>query len=130
MPRLLALVIVLPAGYFLRFTPGLPEWLRDASGGALYVVCLALGLGVLWPRGRPVMLAVAAFALTCGVEFAQLAHPAWLDALRATRPGRLALGTTFAWGDFPPYAAGAVLGCGLLGRTAKSTAEGKYPSSS
>lgn len=90
-------------GLFMRFNPLLPEWLRDPAGGILYVC--------LW--AAVLRSAVAALAVTCAVEFAQLWHPAWLEAVRATLPGRLALGTTFAWSDFPPYLAGAALAAWL-----------------
>jgi len=36
----------------------------------------------------------------------QLYHAPWLDAVRATRPGALALGQGFLWSDLACYAAG------------------------
>jgi hypothetical protein len=48
------------------------------------------------------------------LEFAQLWHPAWLEAIRRTFIGRCVLGTTFGWDDFPAYVVGAVLGWMLL----------------
>jgi len=111
-----AALLVLPLGYALRFTPALPEWLRDASGGAAYVLFCAFAAATLWPRRSAARLALGALAFTCLVELAQLWHPAWLDALRRTLPGRLALGTTFAWSDFPPYATGAAIAYAVLRR--------------
>ena len=106
--------LVLLLGYWIRFTPLAPAWLRDSGGGALYVVLLALLAAVVRPRAHLGWLAAGAFGVTCAVEFLQLWHPAWLEALRHTFPGRLVLGTTFLWSDFPPYAGGAVLGYLLL----------------
>jgi hypothetical protein len=40
----------------------------------------------------------------------QLWHPPFLTAIRATFIGKLLLGTTFAWWDFPHYLLGCVLG--------------------
>lgn len=58
-------------------------------------------------RLTPGRAALTGFAFACGVEFLQLWHMPLLEAIRRTLPGRLLLGTTFNWGDFPPYAAGA-----------------------
>jgi hypothetical protein len=40
----------------------------------------------------------------------QLWQPAWLQAMRATLPGRLVLGNTFVWSDFLYYVLGCVIG--------------------
>lgn len=103
-----------PAGYSVRFAPALPEWLRDSSGGATYVVFWAMAAQALRPDLRPSIAAAAALTFTCAVESLQLWHPAWLDALRRTLPGRLVLGSTFAWSDFPPYFLGAGIAWLLL----------------
>lgn len=110
----LGAALLAPLGYSLRFAPQLPEWLRDASGGTLYVAFWALAAGVVWPLASALRLAGGALVFTCMVEALQLWHPAWLDTLRRTLPGRLVLGSTFAWGDFPPYVAGALLAYGIL----------------
>lgn len=96
-------------GYWLRFDAPVPDWLRDRSGGAVYVLFWALLAGAFVPRVAAWRLALAVFLATCGLEFAQRWHPAWLERIRATLPGRLVLGTTFDWSDFPPYAVGSVL---------------------
>lgn len=111
---LFAAALVLPLGYWLRFTPYLPEWLRDASGGAAYVMLCAFCAGAGWPAAAAWRLAGGALAFTCLVEVSQLWHADWLDAVRRTLPGRLVLGSTFAWGDFPPYVAGALVAWALL----------------
>jgi hypothetical protein len=51
-----------------------------------------------------------ALAFAWGVEFSQLYHAPWIDAVRATLPGRLVLGTTFNWPDLLAYALGVGLG--------------------
>ena len=118
---ILLLAAVIPLGYFLRFTAWLPDFVRDASGGAMYVVAAALCFAIARPAASPAANALAAFAATSAVEFLQLWHPAWLEAIRGTLPGRLILGTTFSWGDFPPYAAGAIAAWAVL-RSAKKPA--------
>ncbi len=107
---LLVLVVLAVAGYWLRFyAPISPEW-RDYSGGAAYVVFWILVYAFLRPTAPAFPVALAVFLVTCCLEFLQLWHPAWLEAIRRTLPGRLVLGTTFEWSDFPPYAVGAVIG--------------------
>ena len=107
------MLAVLALGLAMRFNPFLPEWLRDATGGVLYVYLMAMLVRLARPLMSPLSSAAAALVITSAVEFAQLWHPAWLEALRATLPGRLAWGTTFSWSDFPPYFAGAALAAWL-----------------
>lgn len=91
----------------MRFLPIFPAALGDALGGFFYTLLVAVLLGGVGLG--PGAAALGALAWSCGVELLQLWHPAWLDALRAALPGRLVLGTTFNWLDFPPYFAGAAL---------------------
>ena len=90
------------------------EWVRGSLGGALYVAFFCLAALVVWPRARAWAVALAVLAATCGVELLQLWHPPWLEAVRATVPGGLLLGSTFVWEDFPWYFVGAALGWGWI----------------
>ena len=90
-----------------------PDW-RDHAGGVAYVVFWIFVLAFVAPGIAPWRNALAVFFTTCSLEFAQLWHPAWLEAIRRTFIGRCVLGTTFGWDDFPPYLVGAVLGWVLL----------------
>ena len=105
-----ALAAVGVLGYWLRFDAPVAGWLRDGSGGAAYVVFWMLAVAVVKPVLSTLRLTLMVFTATCAIEFSQAWHPAWLDAVRRTLPGRLILGTTFDWFDFPPYFAGAILG--------------------
>jgi hypothetical protein len=69
-----------------------------------------LGFGFLLPRVTTLTLALLALTFAWGVEFCQLYHAPWIDAIRATFPGRLVLGTAFNWPDLPAYAVGIALG--------------------
>lgn len=111
-PRLqLALTLpgLLAAGLWLRFRSPAPEWLRDASGGILYVTALAFAIAFLTPRTARRSIALTALLLTCVVECGQLVYGDWVSRQPSPNLWRLALGTTFAWTDFPPYFAGAIL---------------------
>jgi len=105
-----ALLAVGALGYWLRFYAPVGDWLRDRSGGAAYALFWTLAFAALKPTVPALRLAATMFIVTCGLEFLQAWHPAWLEAIRRTLAGRLILGTTFDWLDFPPYAVGAVLG--------------------
>lgn len=115
--RLILLLLVTAlavVGYWLRFyAPIDPEW-RDRSGGAAYVIFWILVYTFLRPTAPALPVALAVLCITCCLEFLQQWHPAWLEAIRRTWPGRLILGTTFEWSDFPPYFVGAFLGFLLM----------------
>ncbi len=111
---LLFIVILVPAAYWLRFKAPFGGALRDGSGGAAYVIFWSAFAMLLRPSLSVSKVVLSVFAATCTLEFLQLWHPAWLEAVRGTLPGRLVLGTTFDPYDFPPYVAGTALAFGLL----------------
>ncbi len=87
----------------------LPWWLAKNAGDVLYATMVMFGCAVLAPRARTVVLAVVALAWCFAVEFAQLYQPPWLEAVRATLPGRLVLGQGFHAFDLACYAIGIAL---------------------
>jgi hypothetical protein len=104
------LAATLALGLFFRFSAPVPESLRDATGGSLYVMFWIFGAVLLFPQASSWKIAIVVLIATCAIEFLQLWQPAWLQALRRTLPGRLVLGTTFSWADFPPYVVGTLCG--------------------
>jgi hypothetical protein len=88
----------------------LPQWLSNNGGDALWALMVFVGFGFLLPRAPTLVVALLALTFSWGVEFSQLYHAPWIDALRATIPGRLVLGTTFNWPDLPAYAVGIAFG--------------------
>jgi hypothetical protein len=74
----------------------LPQWLSNNGGDALWALMVFLGFGFLMPRKTTGMIALLALAFSWSVEFSQLYHAPWIDSIRATIPGRLVLGNTFA----------------------------------
>lgn len=110
----MALPLVVALGMWLRFQAPVNAVWRDASGGAIYVMAMGLGIACVWPRMATWRVSMWAGVVTGLVEFAQAIEWEWLRALRGTRLGRLALGTSFDWGDFGPYGVGVVLLYGLM----------------
>lgn len=103
-------IALVPLGYFVRFHGSGPEWLNDGLGSVIYeMFWIALFLGT-WPRIPPLKIAATVGIATCALEFLQLWHPSLLQTIRATLPGRLILGTSFSWFDFPAYLGGSTLG--------------------
>jgi hypothetical protein len=88
----------------------LPQWLSNNGGDALWALMVFVGFGFLLPRAPTLVVALLALSFVWGVEFSQLYHAPWIDAVRATIPGRLVLGNTFYWPDLPAYAVGIALG--------------------
>jgi hypothetical protein len=102
------------AGLWLRFDAPVAPYLRDAAGGISYVLVFVMLFGALMERASSSAITGSVLIATCCLEFLQLWHPLWLEACRRTIPGRLLLGTTFEWMDFPPYFIGAALGWMML----------------
>jgi hypothetical protein len=113
--RLLALLAVItPAGFLTKFYAGPgAAWVADNAGGLFYVVFWIAVVLALLPHLSGAAVAAAVVIATCALEFAQLWHPPFLEAIRATFLGHALLGSTFAWSDFPYYFAGALVGYAL-----------------
>jgi len=108
------IALVIAAGLASR-SPwlGLPWFWAKYSGDALWALLVFFAFAWLWPAVRTASIAILAFSFSCAVEFSQLYHAPWLDAIRQTWFGRLALGDTFAWADMLAYLAGIACGAGL-----------------
>src|SRR6478672_3366831 len=94
--QVLAITFVIGAGLFLRsrICP-FPVWSTKYGGDALWALMVFLGFGLVFPRMPVILLGAVAFAFACTIECLQLYHAPWIEAVRATRIGLLALGSTF-----------------------------------
>lgn len=116
---LLILAVLIPLGIATKFYTGpAEEWVRNHSGGLLYVVFWCLLVLVLRPNLSPWIVSAAVLVITSILEFLQLWHPGPLQAIRSTWLGHALIGSSFSWSDFPYYAAGAVLAV-LIARTCR-----------
>jgi hypothetical protein len=107
---LVALLVLVPVGFLTKEYSGPGRhFVNGYLGGVLYVVFWVWVVLLLRPRLRPARVAAAVLVITCLLEAAQLWHPPFLEAIRSTLVGRTLIGTTFSWGDFPCYVAGALL---------------------
>ncbi|MCY7275496.1 MAG: DUF2809 domain-containing protein [Phormidesmis sp. CAN_BIN44] len=108
---LVCAIAIVPLGYITRFSQGFgADWLHDLADSLAYQMFWILLVMVCFPKSSLIWVAIAVFLVSCAIEFLQLWKPPFLQAIRATLPGRLVLGNTFTWSDFPPYALGSILG--------------------
>ncbi len=107
----IALVIAL--GLLSRhFRGALPPWMAKNAGDVLWAVCVYLVARWLRPTMSVGRVALAALLFAYAIEFSQLYHTPWLDAVRHTPLG-LILGYGFAWSDLLCYTLGITLAvCG------------------
>ncbi len=108
------IVLVIAVGLASRASPSLfPAALGSHTGDALWALMVFLGIAFIKPALPGPRVAVAALAFAWVIEASQLYQANWINAIRATTPGQLVLGTGFQWMDLLAYALG--IGAGLLG---------------
>ncbi len=107
----LLVVLVMVSGLIWRshLIP-LPPAVAKYGGDALWALLVFFGCGFVFSKTSTLRIALAALCFAWAVEFSQLYHAPWIDTIRATRIGRLVLGSTFNWPDLPAYALGIALG--------------------
>jgi hypothetical protein len=109
---ILSLLIVVAMGFIFKFYTGTAhEWFNNYGAAVFYEIfwCLFLFL-LVRSRKAVIKIPLWVFGITCGLEFLQLWHPLLLEQFRSTYLGRILIGTTFSWWDFPHYAVGCLLG--------------------
>ncbi|MBD2728010.1 DUF2809 domain-containing protein [Nostoc sp. FACHB-892] len=109
---ILSLLIVVPMGFLFKYYTGSAhQWFNDYGAAIFYEIFWCL-FAFLFLRNRAAIIQIPiwVFVITCILEFLQLWHPPLLEEIRATLIGKLLLGTTFVWWDFPHYVLGSVLG--------------------
>jgi hypothetical protein len=100
--------------------------LRDILGDALWAAMVVWWISAAAPALRLPRRAAVALAFCFVVEFSQLVHVPWLDALRRTIAGHLALGSGFDPRDLAAYAAGVLAAVFLERAIARDPREGGF----
>jgi hypothetical protein len=107
----MALLCVIALGLASRAFPFfLPAALGKYPGDALWALMVLFGMAFLRPDLPPLPLALLALSVSWLVEFAQLYQAPWINSIRATRLGHLALGSRFHWPDILAYGIGVSVG--------------------
>jgi hypothetical protein len=105
------IVIVMILGLASRsFGELLPARLAAYSGDVLWGLMVFLIVGFLLPKQEILNSALTAIAFSTLIEFTQLYHAPWIDAIRSNRLGGLLLGYGFLWSDIACYAFGITMG--------------------
>ena len=104
-------------GFVSKYYRGPGDWWVNDFGPAsvAYEIFFIFLLFLLFPHRQNIFLiVVSVFLATCFLEFLQLWQPTWLQMIRSTFLGRVLLGDTFSWWDFPSYFVGCFFGWFLL----------------
>lgn len=96
-----------------RYPDWQPDFLARYAGDTLWAAMVFWGLALLRPGGRARVLGGWALGIAFADEFSQLYRAPWIDAVRATGVGALALGQGFLPSDLWCYAAGVALAMGI-----------------
>jgi hypothetical protein len=108
------LIVVIVFGIASR-SPALPlsRFLTSYVGDATWALAFFLGIGLLLPDLHTRYVGMMALVISFAVELSQLYHAPWIDAIRSSTIGHLALGSGFDAIDLLWYIAG--VGIGALG---------------
>lgn len=91
-----------------RFAPALPHFIAAYAGDALWAAMVFWIAAFVRPRANTRTLAAVALGVSFAVELSQLYQARWVNEIRDTRLGALALGHGFLWSDLVCYAAGVL----------------------
>lgn len=111
---LAATALVVALGLASRKMPDLfPAALGKYPGDALWALMVFCIAATLRPAASTAWLAGMALGISFVVETSQLYHAPWIDGIRSTTIGHLALGSAFGWLDLAAYTVGVAAGAGI-----------------
>jgi hypothetical protein len=93
-----------------RHADHLPGFVAAYAGDTLWAFLAYLAIGLVLPGVSTWRVALVAMSFSAIVEVSQLYHAPWIDSIRRTTLGGLALGYGFLWSDLACYAVGVGLG--------------------
>ena len=88
----------------------IPSFIAIYAGDTLWALTVFMGLGFVFPRIHTTIIALLTIAISFSVEFSQLYQADWINAIRNTKIGALALGAGFKWSDLLCYTTGCIIG--------------------
>lgn len=92
-----------------RYADALPHFIAAYAGDALWAAMVFWIAAFIRPRAKTCTLAAVALGLSFAIEISQLYQAPWINEIRATRLGALALGHGFLWSDLACYALGVAV---------------------
>lgn len=96
-----------------RDAPALPHIIAAYAGDALWAAMVFWIAAFIRPRANTRTLAASALSVSFAVELSQLYQAPWINEIRATRLGALALGHGFLWSDLVCYVVGIAIAAGV-----------------
>ncbi len=113
-----SLLLFIPLGFLFKFYSGPAHlWFNNYGAGLLYEVFWILFVFLFFPNKNTVnTIPVFVLVATCVLEVLQLWHPWFLEKIRSYFLGKVLIGTTFVWWDFPHYVIGCLIGWVLIKR--------------
>jgi hypothetical protein len=107
----IAMAAVIATGLWWRsaYNPASPFWYKY-GGDTLWALLMFLGFRCVLIRASILRVTLVSLTFCFAVEYSQLYHAPWIDSIRATRLGTLALGSTFNAPDLIAYAIGVACG--------------------
>ena len=104
------LLLIIPVGLLTRsFGEMLPAFIATYAGDVLWATMIYFILCIVFPAWNPLKIAIHALAICFAVEFSQLYQADWINAIRHTRLGALALGRGFLASDLICYTVGVLI---------------------
>lgn len=109
--HLILIVITVTLGLAVRrFGHILPVFIAKYGGDTLWALMVFWAVGFILPKLSGVKVALLATVFSFAIELSQLYHSPWIDAIRHTTLGGLALGYGFLWSDLVCYTVGVIIG--------------------
>jgi hypothetical protein len=112
--RIISAGLIVIAAWFgvhvRRYEELFPDLVAGYAPEILWAMAVFATIGLILPAAPSWQVATGAFAITALFELSQLYHQPWIDALRGTPLGALALGSDFLLPDLTCYAVGVLLG--------------------
>ncbi|MGK7954351.1 MAG: DUF2809 domain-containing protein [Crocosphaera sp.] len=108
----ISIIIVVPLGLYSKYYQGFGSvWVNDYGAAIWYEVFWCLFAYYFFSGKKEIkLIPIYVFIVTCLLEILQLWNPPILALIRSHILGKLLLGTTFSWWDFPHYVMGCLLG--------------------
>ncbi len=109
-----AIAVCVVAGLGSRAYGGyLPEFAAEYLGDVLWASMVYFGVCLVWQAAGIGRAMLCALVFSYGIEISQLYQADWINAVRGTRFGALALGHGFLWSDMACYTLGILLAAGV-----------------
>ncbi len=109
---IVSIFLVVPLGLYSKYYQGIGStWVNDYGAAIWYEVFWCLFAFYFFSVLKAIkFIPIYVFLVTCLLEILQLWNPPILVLIRSHILGKLLLGTTFSWWDFPHYIIGCLLG--------------------